>query len=559
MRGFALYVPGVVGTVLTAGLAACGGGQPPPSPSNEPLSSPVRVVASGAQFRGTNGLLFGPDGKLYVASVVTPVIAVFDPETGVIEERLGPGQGVMGPDDLAFGPDGSLYWTDILYGEVGRRRLDGTNEVIASLGPGPNPITFADDGRLFVSQCFFDDRLWELDPDGETEPRLINGELGPGCGLNGMDWGSDGYLYGPRWFRGEVARVDVNTGEVESVATGFGVPAAVKFDSTGALHVLDTLAGEIVRVVDGAKEVVGRVQPSSADNLAFSDDDRLFVSSFADGFVVEVLDPETNRTLSPGGLIMPGGVALDATGGTERLWLADFFSLRALDPVSGVELDAERDVLGVSEIGSVMTVHPHEDTLILTTWFDNQVKIWNPQERAIESRFEGFAAPLDALAYGGGIAVAELGSASVLHVHPESPDERSTIASDLGLPTGLATADGDLFVTDRAGGRLLQIGVSGAPLVPPRLVADGLEGPEGIDIGSDGRLYLVEADAARVIAIDLDSGARTVLADGLEIHAPAQANFPESWIFNGIAAGEGKVYVSGDRANVVYEIIVPGL
>ncbi len=516
-------------------------------------------MASGSPFRGTNGLLFGPDGKLYVASVVTPVIAVFDPETGVIEERLGPEQGVKGPDDLAFGPDGSLYWTDILYGEVGRRTPDGASEVIATLGPGPNPITFSDDGRLFVSQCFLDDRLWELDPDGAAEPRLVNGELGPGCGLNGMDWGPDGYLYGPRWFRGEVARIDVDTGEVESVASGFGVPAAVKFDSTGTLHVLDTLAGEIVRVTDGAKQVVGRVQPSSADNLAFSDDDRLFVSSFADGFVVEVLDPDTNRTLSPGGIIMPGGVALGEFGGTERLWLADFFSLRALDPATGAELDAERDVLGVSEIGSVITVHPHEDTLILTTWFDNQVKIWNPAERAIEGRFEGFTAPLDALAYGDGIAVAELGSASVLHFDPESPDERSTIATDLGAPTGLATVGGDLYVTDRAGGRLLQIGAAGEPLDAPRLVADGLEGPEGIDIGPDGRIYLVEADAARVITIEPDSGAATVLAEGLEIHAPAQANFPESWIFNGIAAGEGKVYVSGDRANVVYEIVVPGL
>ena len=418
------------GLVLTAAVVACGGESPQPQSDERP----VRVLASGAQFRGTNGLLFGPDGKLYIASVVTPVIAVMDPETGAIEERLSLEHGVKGPDDLAFGPDGSLYWTDILIGEVGRRRPDGTTEVVADLGPGPNPITFSDDGRLFVSQCFFDDRLWEIDPEGVDEPRLINGELGPGCGLNGMDWGPDDYLYGPRWFRGEVARVDVDTGEVAAAATGFGVPAAVKFDSQGRLHVLDTLAGEIVRVVDGTKDVVGRVQPSSADNLAFSDDDRLFVSSFADGYVVEVLDPENNRTLSAGGINMPGGLALDSSDGTERLWLADFFALRALDPSSGSELDAERDVLGVSELGSVMTVHPHEDALILTTWFDNEVKVWNPAERTMTGRFGGFLAPLDALTYADGIAVAELGTGSVLHFDLESPDDRSTIAEDLGAP-----------------------------------------------------------------------------------------------------------------------------
>ena len=32
---------------------------------------------------------------------------------------------------------------------------DGTLVTAAQLGPGVNPITFSDDDRLFVSQCFF--------------------------------------------------------------------------------------------------------------------------------------------------------------------------------------------------------------------------------------------------------------------------------------------------------------------------------------------------------------------------------------------------------------------
>ena len=56
-----------------------------------------------------------------------------------------------------------------------------------------------------------------------------------------MNWGSGGYLYGPRWFNGEVVRVDVDSGEFTTIADGFGVPAAVKFDSQRRLHVLDTI------------------------------------------------------------------------------------------------------------------------------------------------------------------------------------------------------------------------------------------------------------------------------------------------------------------------------
>ena len=551
MRRFAAQLlPQLMPLSMILAFAACATDTPPPAAD----AGPVSVLVTGSQFRGANGILFGPDGKLYIASVVTPVIAVMDPDTGAIEERFDLDDGVQGPDDLAFGPDGSLFWTDIAIGTVGRRRPDGTTQVVADIGPGPNPITFSDDGRLFVSQCFFDDRLWEIDPEGVEEPRLINDELGPGCGLNGMDWGPDGYLYGPRWFRGEVVRVDVETGTIETVADGFGTPAAVKFDSQGRLHVLDTLAGEIVRVHNGEREIVGRVQPSSADNLAFDEDDRLFVSSFADGFIVEVLDPQQVRTVSAGGLNMPGGLALDSRAGNERLWVADFFALRALDPESGAEIDAERDVIGVSELGSSMTVSLMGDNLILTTWFDNQVKIWDPQAREIIARFEGFAAPLDALVFGDGIAVAELGTGSVLLFDPSSPDERQVVADGLGAPAGLAAHDGDLYVTDNAGGRLLQVAAAGEPLEEPREVATGLVRPEGVDIGADGALYVVEAEAGRVTRIDPESGATEVVAEDLELQVPSQGAFPHTMLFNGIAVGTDRLFVTGDRANLIYEI-----
>ena len=54
-----------------------------------------------------------------------------------------------------------------------------------------------------------------------------------------MDWGPDGWLYGPLWNKGQVARVNVDTGEIKVVAEGLVVPAAVKFDAQGRLHVLE--------------------------------------------------------------------------------------------------------------------------------------------------------------------------------------------------------------------------------------------------------------------------------------------------------------------------------
>jgi hypothetical protein len=131
----------------------------------------LRVIAEGAALHGANGINFGPDGNLYVASVFGTEIVAMNPGTGQTVDRLGPEAGVEGPDDLVFGPDGSLYWTDIMKGEVGRRTPGGvvTKQMVA---PGVNPITFSPDGRLFVALDFLGDGLYEL--GGLRSPSRLN-------------------------------------------------------------------------------------------------------------------------------------------------------------------------------------------------------------------------------------------------------------------------------------------------------------------------------------------------------------------------------------------------
>ena len=120
----------------------------------EPPSSGGKVLVRGAPIHGANGIIFDRADRLFIASVWGGEIVVMDPRTGKIIKRLGSEVGVQGPDDMAFGPDGSLYWTDLLTGEVGRLSPDGktTKQFVA---PGANPITFSNNGRLFVALCFF--------------------------------------------------------------------------------------------------------------------------------------------------------------------------------------------------------------------------------------------------------------------------------------------------------------------------------------------------------------------------------------------------------------------
>lgn len=513
----------------------------------------VRTIGESASFRGINGILFGPDGDLYLTSVVTPALARIDPESGDILDNWGLEDGAKSPDDLAFGPDGSVYWTDISNGEVAMRTPEGETRVVAAPGVGVNPITFSDDGRLFVSQCFMGTNLFELDPAGEQEPRLIRDDLGPGCGLNGMDWGSaDGKLYGPRWFRGEVVRLDVDSGEMETIASGFEVPAAVKFNSEGVLHVLDSLRGEVVRVnEDGGKEVVARVQPG-LDNFAFDADDRLFISSFADGFIVEALSPETNRLVLEGGLNMPGGLALIGAGDATRLVVADFFALRQLDPATGDVLGVVRDVIGFSDIGTSMSVHAADDgQLILSSWFDNAVRLWDPAADALVQIFGELAAPIDAIQFEGDIVASQWRAGNVIAFSPQSPEQKRVLADGLEGPAGLTELDGSLYVTDNLAGSLLRITDAGA-----EEVASGLEQPEGL-AAANGSIYVVEAGAGRVTAIDPVNGATWGVAENLELHVPPSGAFPNTMLFNGITTDGETAWVAGDAANTVYVIDLP--
>lgn len=526
------------------------------SPANHSDSAPdprAHVLATGAEISGANGIYFGPDGLLYVASVIGSELVVVDPKSGEIKRRIT--EGVNNPDDLAFNAEGDLYWTSILSGEVTGLRPDGTLVTAARLTPGTNPITFSPEGRLFVSQCFFDDKLYEVDPNGMQDPRLISDQLGPGCGLNGMDWGPDGRLYGPRWFHGEVVSFDVDTREMRVEARGFRVPAAVKFDSGGTLHVLDTAEGVVVRVRGDQRETVATLPPG-LDNLAFDRKDRLFVSSFVDGFVARIAADGSHSLLTPSGMSHPGGLTLREVGDGLEVVVADLQAVRGFDAATGDATFVHRNVFGVGELGSVTNIAADGPNLILTSWLGGSVKLWDPAAQKVIESHDELAAPVSALRYHGRIVVAEHGKGRVIAIGRQGSKRAEVIATGLPAPTGLAVRDGDLFVSDRLRGEVLRIASAGSRLQAAEVVASNLSSPEGLAATADGFL-VVDGDNGEVLEISATGDAKAIATTSPGTPAPTPEQ-PPSMIFNGVAvSSDGTAFATDERRRSLYRIDRP--
>ena len=500
----------------------------------------IEEFVTGAKIAGVNGIHFGPDGMLYAASVIGSDISVINTETGEILRRYGIEEGVIGPDDVAFNSKGEFYWTSILTGEVAGFNQDGEKIIAGNPGIGVNPITFSDDDRLFVAQCFYDNGIFELDPSGNTQPRIILEELGEFCGLNGMDWGSDGRLYGPRWFNNEVVSIDVETGMLRKEATGFNVPAAVKFNSKDELHVLDTGAGKVFKVINGNNIEVATIS-TGLDNLAINASDEIFVSSYSEGSILKVGEGSIEEIL-PGGISHAGGLSVYKND----IVVADVQSVKAYSTMNGLESWNYKNTFRVSPIGANTAVSTFEDYVILTSWVDNTLKIMKPESGEILGSFEGLNIPVSATKFKDSVAVALDGDGTITLFNFET-NESTLLASGFEAPTHIINYEDGLLVSDRDLGELILIDEEGNKST----FITGLDSPEGLALRGNS-IYVFEGNTGEIKEI-INGTIKTLGA--LKPGSPAQSELqPPSMIFNGLAVHNDFLYVAGEVEKSLFRI-----
>lgn len=529
--------------------------------------SVLKTLAKGAELKGANGIYFGPDDNLYIASFYSQEIIVMNKQNGKIIKRFGLDEGVTGPDDLVFHPDGkSFYFTDILTGYVGRMDLEGNLMGYQYVAPGVNPVTFSDDGRLFVALDFQADGLFELDPNLIEQPRTIVSyvpDTYPLGFLNAFDFGPDGRLYGPSFLFGLVISVDVGEpgdpptsdpygdGTAQVVADGFKYPVAAKFGPDGLLTVLDQ-TGEVFKInIDTGEKTLFTTLEPGLDNLAFDSDGTLYISNADFGWIVEILPSGRARTISRGGMIGPQGVAvLTGSKNKDAVFVGDMFRMRNFNGLTGKEEKVYKGYLvpEANKLTMPFSVQADGENLIVSSWFGEVVQVWSPQTDQVIDQYT-MAVPIDAVRVNDQIVVSDLGLGGVVKASDSSP------IATLAVASGLATNGVTLWAADWATGQIWQIDFDGDTPQTPVEVASGLSFPEGLAFEKEGSLVVVETGTSSLSRIDLNTGEVTTLVENLELSGPALEGSVPTWWFDGVAVGpSGDIYVSGGGANALYRV-----
>jgi len=517
-------------------------------------SAPTRPAAWGApealvapsSFTGVHGLAIDTKGRLLAGSVVGYSMWEVDRKTGAAKVLIPAPEGQA--DDIAVGPNGELAWTNYLMGMVRYRENDtAPMKVLAKDLPGLNSLDFdRKNGKLYASQVFLGDALWELDVAGVKPPRLIVKDMG---GFNGFEVGPDGMLYGPLWFKGQVVKIDPANGAITVINSEFKIPAAANLDGKGNLWVVDTRTGELCKVelASGRKTVVKQLKPA-LDNLAIAPDGTIYVSNMADNSI-EAFNPATGelRTLTSGKLAVPAGLKLDG----DSLWVADVFGFRQVNVKNGDVKDIFR--MQASDMEYPFAVGVSTKLFALASWFTGTVQLVDRATLKTVHMIHGLKAPFDALPMeDGSVLYAEIATGSITQASGADYKTTKVIASGLGGPVQMTLGrDGALYVTEAAG-KLTRIDLASGAKTE---VASGLALPEGVAQTPWGTFIVAETAAGRLTEIDPASGTRRSVAENLPIGLPAGPGMPPPYVVTGVAvAADGTVYFSADKNNAVYRV-----
>lgn len=509
----------------------------------------VEKFIEGSLFHGFHGPAFDSKDNLFVGNLIEGAIFKVNTETGDYEYYIKPPHG--GADDIAFDSNDRMYWASLYTGEI--RTLDdkGAVKTLGKIQKGVNPIAVNKEGRIFTALAFQGDGLFEVFTDGREPIKIMEG-----FGYNGFDFGSDGMLYVPVMFTGEIIKVDVDNRTKKVVASGFGLPHSCDFDSKGNLYVLDM--GQRLYRVDiktGAKTLITEAN-FGMDNVAINSKDEIYVVTFIEKWIGKV-DVETGEIdIITGGkakLLTPGGLAVYEDDEEQTLFIGDFFAYRDVDLKTG--LFNRSYYLIVDGVESAISVTVNKENVIISGWYSGSIQRRDRKTGEIKTTIRDLNAPYDAVELAdGSILVAEAGTGKLIIIEDNENNTRRIVLDGLDNPCGLAMINEKEFILTEAGsGKVSLIDIEQGNRT---VITDGLDKPNGVVLSPNNKntAYVVESGKGRVVKLNIKSGKKNVIADGFNMGITSDGA-PLAHVMSGIAiTNDGTIYLSSDIDNAVYKI-----
>jgi streptogramin lyase len=186
--------------------------------------------------------VFDRDGNLYVTYSGTRgqqvPVSIFRVRPNGTRESFS--SGIVNPTSMALNPEGHLYVSSRFEGTVYRVAADGSVEVFANDLGIPCGLAFAGDGTLYVGDR--SGTIFRVDRTGDASTFAT---LPASVAAFHLAFGPDDTLYvtGPTLSSYDSLYQVDREGRVTTRYERFGRPQGVGFDSQGALHVVEALAG----------------------------------------------------------------------------------------------------------------------------------------------------------------------------------------------------------------------------------------------------------------------------------------------------------------------------
>ena len=420
-------------------------------------------------------IIFGPDGNLYVSSFDTDAVVRFNGATGaLIDEFVSSSSsengGLDGPVGLIFDDANRLYVASNLTNSVIRYKADGSFDrefVSAGTGglSGPENLLIGPAGRLLVGSTITNQILRYNGVTGDFVDVFADASKGLDD-PRGMLFDPDGVLLVASKGSNEVLAFNGETGDrvdgtpVETPATldpvvssdtglngGMSGPEGITLGPDGHLYVSSSNTDQVLRFI----------------GTDYAGSPILFRGNFLDEFVIT----------GTGGLDVPRGLVFGPSG---NLFVGSVIS-------DGI----------LQFVGS---------TPVLGQFIDSG----------------NISGPID-IKYGpdGDLYVSHLDDGNIARYDGTPPSDNETPTAfkevfvsnaDLGgsTPRGILFVGDDLYISNFDNDEVIHRNASGTIRVLVESGDQGLDGPQGLDIGPDGHLYVASSLTNEILIFETSRG-----------------------------------------------------